>query len=294
MRYMKKCLYFVLSVLFFVLASDYSASAALFKIGNKVYIGLQPDSCEMVDEILFGNKSKYLQQHVYEKYKRLLFLADGSKESIADEVRAWAPEDAMIIKSDLQLPHEQRAKNFITHPLDHNMAFDLKSNSADAIVMKRGVCHCTGSQTNCSGVSLVNDDFMLFIGQVVRVLDSNSPTAFSYLHGGFLGINPVVENFVIHRHEEQLERLRKSLPGHRFEEIYMLREDMKKEISEMAAEIETLVSQPFNPEAPKKITELTSKISAIEKDTDSYYYRGIFIQNKTAPEGFFGKYTFVK
>jgi len=182
--------------------------------GNRMYV----DKKEPFTQFVFGlidpeerrlkqeGKSPYKALQDQDALKQFLFLADDDAmldPPLAEAVLTKVSSSTLIYKTDLYLS-EGTSENFITKKLDNRNKFGFKDNQFDIVVMRWGICHCTGLFETCGGIDLkltnrsthstINPITVQFFDEVFRVLNKTNPKAIAFLHGLHVGTEAYPDN----------------------------------------------------------------------------------------------------
>ncbi|MBF0363084.1 MAG: hypothetical protein HQK49_18835 [Oligoflexia bacterium] len=147
--------------------------------------------------------------------KKILFLGDMERPD-KNKKNPWESGAKLLQKkffgekrgvklyqTDYDIKGKIVSKNLISQHIDHNKKFPFKKGETfDAIVMKRGMCHCDrkNPKITCGGVdcSLNCSDSksaQSFIDRVIKVLNIKNKSSFAVLHGPFGNNNSECYNF---------------------------------------------------------------------------------------------------
>ncbi|MBF0300689.1 MAG: hypothetical protein HQK51_18390 [Oligoflexia bacterium] len=135
--------------------------------------------------------------------KKILFLGDLEKDDPEDPWISGAKtlknkffdskSGITLYQTDYELRDKVISENLVKQHIDHNLKFPFSENEKfDAIVMKRGLCHCDKDEVpkTCGGIdcSLNFADqasAYSFVKKVIASLNIKNPSSFAVLQGAY-------------------------------------------------------------------------------------------------------------
>lgn len=120
----------------------------------------------------------------YEKSKSILLLSDASNNygfSIGEQLARKFPQKDIVI-SDFRYKNTSKNNNVTSMHLDNTKEMPFADNSYDTIVMRRGLCVCSGNKA-CGGFCSINEESYLFFRRVIKTLNKKNKNSIAILHG---------------------------------------------------------------------------------------------------------------